>query len=77
MRRRPAPSPNDAALATAPFRTSQYDAAPPASRNRWNTPKLKSGGIQHTQQSGTCIVAGDTVFQFEEGLQEFLFGVVE
>ena len=40
-------------------------------------PLLESGGIQHTQRSGTCIVAGDAVVQFEEGLQEFPFGVAE
>ena len=41
-------------------------------------PLLESGGVKHTRQSGTCIVAGDAVAQFQEGLlQEFPFGVAE
>ena len=40
-------------------------------------PLLESGGIQHPQEAGESIVAGDAVFQFEEGLEEFPFGVAE
>ena len=40
-------------------------------------PLLESGGIQHPQQPGEGIVAGDAVVQFEEGLEEFPFGVAE
>ena len=40
-------------------------------------PLLESGGIQHTQEAGEGIVAGDAVFQFEEGLEEFPLGVAE
>ena len=29
-------------------------------------PLLESGGVKHTRQSGTCIVAGDAVFQFKD-----------
>ena len=40
-------------------------------------PLLESGRVKHTRQSGTCILAGDAVFQFQEGLEEFPFGVAE
>ena len=40
-------------------------------------PLLESGGIQHPQQPGEGIMAGDAVFQFEEGLEEFALGVAE
>ena len=45
--------------------------------HKTDEPLLESGGVQHTQQPGEGIVAGDAVVQFQEGLEEFPFGVAE